>query len=176
MGGRLGRRECDQVGAVNMSRGAPEGRRLVCDEIPHLAGKEGDRAVQQELGAEGKGVPDRRGYPLDRNPPVSRDGPYEGVRDVRRDEGQAVSGPDHGFSCAGGIAQRCGDRPGRVENDADETAPDPRQEFEVIGATILVIDGGKDGTSAVENVTDQGPWADLTDGRRAGTPGDQPSQ
>jgi len=161
---------------MNVTSRGPEGRRLFCGEVPHLSGKESDRAVQKKFGPEGERVSDRSGYPLDRDPPVRRDGSYEGVRDVRRDEGQAVSGPNDGLACAGGVAQGCGDRARRVEHDPDIAAPYPGKELDVIGLGVVLANSRKDRTPPVEHVTDECPGADPADGGRARPPGNQPCQ
>ena len=84
--------------------------------------------------------------------------------------------PDHGFAGAGGIAEHGAGFSGRGQEDADITAPDTSQEFAVPGVGSLILDGGKDRASSIEDVADQGPGADLAQSGRARPPDDQPGE
>ena len=84
--------------------------------------------------------------------------------------------PDHGFAGAGGIAKHGGGFSGRGQEDADIAAPDPGQEFAIPGVGSLILNGGKDRASSIEDVADQGPGADLAQIGRARTPDDQPGE
>ncbi|MNY09465.1 hypothetical protein D3C86_1423800 [compost metagenome] len=94
-----------QIAPMDMVRRRPERDRLLGDEIAHLAGKEGDRAVEKKAGAQGERVPDGCGQPLGRDPPIRRDGLHESVRNIGRHEGQAVGCPVDGLARARRVAQ-----------------------------------------------------------------------